>query len=484
MEAQQPHRPMEAQRHRPAARAHSLDALRGYAIMTMILSATEAFRVLPSWMYHAQLPPPDHLFTPTAYGITWVDLIFPFFLFSMGAAIPLSLGRQYDRGASRLALAWKSVLRWLKLSFFAVFIMHAFPFMLGYGQQWLRYAVPLVGFVLLCLMFLSNPFGLSRRGALAVKAVAYVAGSALVLLQPYANGLPFQFTDTDIIIIILANVSLTGSLLYLLTIHRPWHRLAVLPFVVALFMAAPTAGSWAEWIMHASPLPWLFEVPYQEYLLIIIPGTVAGEWLAEWLQARQPSAAVAENRMPLWIVALLALSVVVVNVVFLYARWLVANLIVTALLTAAILWITRKGSNPADSRWHSRLSRAGSYLLLLGLFLEAYEGGIRKDDVTMSYLLVTCGLAFFALLFFTVACDHYRLRWLSLPLELTGRNPMVAYVSSSMVVIPLLALLHLYPFVEAMATQVWSGLLKGILLTAASMAFTAWFTHRKWFWKT
>jgi predicted acyltransferase len=67
-------------------RAKSLDALRGYAIMTMILSAAEAFKVLPAWMYHAQVPPPDHVFTPTIFGITWVDLIFPFFLFSVGAA--------------------------------------------------------------------------------------------------------------------------------------------------------------------------------------------------------------------------------------------------------------------------------------------------------------------------------------------------------------------------------------------------------------
>jgi uncharacterized membrane protein YeiB len=45
-------------------RSHALDALRGYAIMTMVLSATEAFRVLPAWMYHAQVPPPEHVFTP------------------------------------------------------------------------------------------------------------------------------------------------------------------------------------------------------------------------------------------------------------------------------------------------------------------------------------------------------------------------------------------------------------------------------------
>jgi predicted acyltransferase len=37
------------------------------------------------------VPPPDHKFNPAIPGITWVDLVFPFFLFSMGVAIPLAL---------------------------------------------------------------------------------------------------------------------------------------------------------------------------------------------------------------------------------------------------------------------------------------------------------------------------------------------------------------------------------------------------------
>ncbi len=34
------------------------DALRGYAIITMVLSGTIASGVLPGWMYHAQVGPP------------------------------------------------------------------------------------------------------------------------------------------------------------------------------------------------------------------------------------------------------------------------------------------------------------------------------------------------------------------------------------------------------------------------------------------
>lgn len=560
-------------------RAHALDALRGYAIITMVLSAMEAFSVLPRWMYHAQVPPPDHVFDPIIYGITWVDIIFPFFLFSMGAAIPLSLGRQHAKGESIMKLTWKTVQRWVKLTFFAIFIIHAFPFMLGYEQEWMRYAMPIFFFILLCLMFMSNPFGLSPYKARAITWSAYLVAVGFMLLQPYAGGAPFRLTDSDCIMLILANVSLTGSIIYLLTIGHPLRRLALLPFLVALFMAAHTANSWPAQLIHTSWLPWLYLPAYQEYLLIIIPGTVAGEWIAQWLEKmkandtskglvdnyQKKNEAVLENvnllkggrgavlengngvkndekavlesenkvrtrseemkekenalALP---VALLSLALIVVNVVLLFGRHLVANLVATMVLTALTAWLLRSrcevdttgveaakqraalkdassqnaakqevynqkcSSIPASPTLHfwQRLSSAGAYLLLLGLCLESYEGGIRKDDVTLSYLFVTCGLAFYALLLLTVVCDHWHVRWLCAPLEMVGKNPMVAYVSASMVIIPVLILTHIYPYIDALSSQPLTGFLKGVLLTALCMALTAWFTHKRWFWKT
>lgn len=575
-------------------RAHALDALRGYAIITMVLSAMEAFSVLPRWMYHAQVPPPDHVFDPTIYGITWVDIIFPFFLFSMGAAIPLSLGRQHAKGESIMKLTWKTVQRWVKLTFFAIFIIHAFPFMLGYEQEWMRYAMPIFFFILLCLMFMPNPFGLSPYKARAITWSAYLVAVGFMLLQPYAGGAPFRLTDSDCIMLILANVSLTGSIIYLLTIGHPLRRLALLPFLVALFMAAHTANSWPAQLIHTSWLPWLYLPAYQEYLLIIIPGTVAGEWIAQWLEKmktndtskglvdnyQKKSEAVLDNGNPLnggreavlengngvkndekvvlenenkvrtrseemkdkenalaLPVALLSLALIVVNVVLLFGRHLVANLVATMVLTALTAWLLRSrrkagtigveaakqraaskdassqnaakqelssreassqeaakqevynqrsSSTPASPTLHfwQRLSSAGAYLLLLGLCLESYEGGIRKDDVTLSYLFVTCGLAFYALLLLTVVCDHWHVRWLCAPLEMVGKNPMVAYVSASMVIIPVLILTHIYPYIDALSSQPLTGFLKGVLLTALCMALTAWFTHKRWFWKT
>ena len=103
-------------------RVQELDVLRGIAIIGMVLSGSIAFGgILPAWMYHAQVPPPTHQFDPNRPGITWVDLVFPLFLFCMGAAIPLSLKIQLDKGLTRFSLFSVAVRRFFQLLFFALF---------------------------------------------------------------------------------------------------------------------------------------------------------------------------------------------------------------------------------------------------------------------------------------------------------------------------------------------------------------------------
>jgi predicted acyltransferase len=461
-------------------RAHALDALRGYAIMTMILSATEVFNILPRWMYHAQVPPPDHIFNPAIYGITWVDLIFPFFLFSMGAAIPLSLGRQFEKGESRLKLVWKSVVRWMKLIFFSIYIIHCFPFMLGYDNETVKYAMSFVAFLWMFVMFMRNPFHLSDLWNRVVNGASYAIAILLLLVQPYSEGKPFSLYDSDIIILILANVSLVGSVIYLCTIHRPVARLALIPLIMALFMSSKTDMSWQQWLYDFTPAAWLYKFSFLEYLLIIIPGTVAGELLTDWLR-NEKSCRQSNRHIAPW-TAVLAFSIIVTNVVCLYNRLLILNLILSLCMMIAMWLLLRKAD--ADASFWFKLCKMGCYFLLLGLVIEAFEGGIRKDDVTMSYLFVTTGLAFMGLLFFSVISDYYHVRCVSVPLEMTGKNPMVAYVASSMVVIPLLSITDVYPLIDSMSSGPWTGFLKGVLLTSLSMGVASLCTWKRWFWKT
>lgn len=72
-------------------------------------------------MYHAQVGPRSNfVFDGSVYGITWVDLVFPFFLFAMGAAFPFSIGNKYKNGISRWKIAYDCIVRGFRLTFFAV----------------------------------------------------------------------------------------------------------------------------------------------------------------------------------------------------------------------------------------------------------------------------------------------------------------------------------------------------------------------------
>ena len=61
---------------------------------------------------------------------------------------------------------------------------------------------------------------------------------------------------------------------------------------------------------------------------------------------------------------------------------------------------------------------------------------------------------------------------------------MVAYVASSMVVIPLLTLAGLWPLFEDMAQTPWWGFARGVILTALSMAVAIICSRLRWYWKT
>src|SRR5256714_13074340 len=71
------------------ARLDSLDVFRGLTITAMILVSTPG-----TW--NAVYPAPEHA---EWNGWTPTDLVFPFLLFAMGAAVPFALGRR--RGTSR-----------------------------------------------------------------------------------------------------------------------------------------------------------------------------------------------------------------------------------------------------------------------------------------------------------------------------------------------------------------------------------------------
>ena len=159
-------------------RALALDALRGFAIITMILSGQMNLTHLPACMAHAQVPP-NASFDPSIYGITWVDLVFPFFLFAMGAAFPFSLGSKLDKGENKYRLCWDSFVRALQLVFFAIFFQHMKPFVISSSMDLTSCLISLFAFGLMFLMFVNDiiPFFKKYKfGTWGVKLAAFFLG--------------------------------------------------------------------------------------------------------------------------------------------------------------------------------------------------------------------------------------------------------------------------------------------------------------------
>jgi len=99
----------------PSPRLHSLDILRGLIILTMLfVNDVAGVHGVPWWMSHA----------PTRGGyMTFVDLVFPAFLFMVGMALPFALGRRLAKGEPARKLWGHITLRTFSLVVLGLFMV-------------------------------------------------------------------------------------------------------------------------------------------------------------------------------------------------------------------------------------------------------------------------------------------------------------------------------------------------------------------------
>lgn len=481
----------------PTQRLDALDALRGFAILTMALSGLVPRGSLPAWMYHAQLPPPEHVFDPSRPGLTWVDLVFPFFLFSLGAAIPLALTRRLRAGATNGQIVQHALRRGVLLLGFAIYVQHINPWWLSSNPGAVVWGQALLGFALLFPIFTRLPRNWPGVVRAAIRVGGFAGAVILCATLRYPADAAFDPLRSDIIIVVLANVAVYGTLIWLLTRARPAARCVILLLLVAFRLGHESAG----WVHDVWNLRFLPEVvrPYAmayaqpyflQYLHIVLPGTIIGDLLRRRIQATP--AADHGPRSGVAITGVLGLVLNVLIVVGLQARWLPGTPLLALALCAIGLIVIRTVSPRHDDE--VRLFGWATVFLAIGLVLEPYEGGIRKDHSTLSYYYVTAGLATFGLLTLMAAQ-----RWLGRgPLAIlidSGQNPMIAYVGIRNLVPPVLGLLALIPPMEWLFAEtrtlsenllgpVTTGLLRAILLTLLVGLGTMLFTRLRVHWRT
>lgn len=459
----------------------SIDLLRGLAIFGMVLAAVIPWSaVFPGWMYHAQVGPPDFTFNPNNPGITWVDLVFPFFLFAMGAAFPFALHSKLNDRAYVTIL--QGVLRrGLLLVFFAITLAYLTPGNLT-AQPWVNYLTSLVTFLAYFLVFMRFEGSPLRRYCL--QAIGFLVIAGLTYYHSEVQGNTFDKSKNNIIILVLANMAVFGSLCWLLTARNFYLRIAILVGFIGVWLTRSIEGSWTSYIWNFHPkLHWFYNFSFLKYLCIVLPGSILGDLVLQYKDITNKLYEDKERRAAAWVAAV-SFIWVVFHVVTLYMRELALNLLGHFIFVGLYLLFFRNRKE-GQIGFYRVLLGWGLALASIGLCFEPLDGGIKKDPSSFSYWFLTSGLAFA----FYVVCDYltkeHTKNLTVTSLVKCGQNPMLAYCVTAFCITPLLGLMQILPFLDSLSAQSpYLGLIRTLVFMFLMLLITNIATNKKWFWRS
>jgi predicted acyltransferase len=234
---------------RRAERIVSIDLFRGLTILAMIfVNHLSPLQDIPAWMKHV---PPDQ------DGMTFVDVVFPAFLFIVGMAIPLAIGRRLERGESRLRMAWHVLMRTLSLLVIGVFMVNIRsldPDATGMSRD----AWVLLMFGSVILIWNQYPRTAGRRYLFIVLRVLGVAGliwMATIYRGHWGEAVTRMQTAWWGILGLIGWAYLASTLTYAVFHRRPAALVGMLALFIALYIGDaagrfdfPVARQVKEWV--------------------------------------------------------------------------------------------------------------------------------------------------------------------------------------------------------------------------------------------
>lgn len=483
-------------------RADAVDALRGLAILGMNLSGVIPHEgALPAWMYHAQTPPPNHIFNPNLAGLTWVDLVFPIFLLTMGISIPLSLSRLIEKGKSKVEICLFILKRGFLLATFAIFLEHFRPNVIDKEPGITKWYLGLLGLLALFCIFVRLPRYFPSWLEIFLSAFGWVMAIVLLSNLQYPDQTGFSLNRVDIILAVLTTVAVFGSIIWLFTQGNTKLRLGILAIVFAMRLSSTMPG-WVQYCWSKTPVEKLFSFDYLKYLLIVIPGTIIGDLILTWFrtknnQLHDNSEELSSLKSPdeiqsKWsvtyslIIALLILVINVILLVGLQTRQVWQTTMIVSIL-CLIGWLLIRQNNwlkYSIKNLIHKLYSWGFYWLILGLAFEPFQGGIKKDSATYSYFFMTGGMAILLLIFFIIIVDLWPQNKILDLLIYNGQNPMLGYVLMRNFLFPILMLTGLYTQIESVTNTPILGFLRGFIYTLTVAYIVTIFSRLKIFWRT
>ena len=450
----------------------TIDILRGITIFAMILCANIGyFSDLPAWMFHAQTPPPTYAFNPDVPGITWVDLVFPFFLFTMGAAFPLAMRKRLENGASRWSVTGSLFRRWLTLTIFAIVLGNAYMIGASTRPDIVKgiFNVVLWGVMFMSLVRLKD----EKKCRLVNNAGMFLLIVMAVLGVDYM-GLKLSRWSSDIIIMILANVAFFGGLLWMFTKDSIRLRWLVLLFIIAIKALSSYTPQVLDWIPSMGSIGWFFSWGYLQYLIIALAGSIVGDKLLEHSRSGE-TVSIDRYHIAAGVVALVAM---LVQLWGLFTRHILEDFIISAVLGLVFVALTFKRRNIVS--W---LGYFGFAFMLVGIIFDPIDGGITKDYCNLSYMITTTGMT--ALTGAFVLALELKWQIKGRGLSGCGQNPMLAYGVTTFVTGPILAMIGIGPWIDAISagSPFW-GVVRGLVYTLLMVAITRFFTKKKLFWRS
>lgn len=464
-------------------RVAAIDLLRALAIIGMVLSGSIFFLPeMPAYMFHAQTPPPTFVFNPDVAGITWVDLVFPFFLFSMGASMPLALRRREQKGASTGSVIGGAVHRFVWLATFAIVLGNTGMYLLGELESWAAALVTLGVWMLFFVMFIRLSKMDSGRNML-LNWGGFFALVAVTMLYKPLFGVDVDIEHNNIIILILANMALFGTLFWWFTRNNMTARIVIIAAFAMLKMASGVEGSWTANLWRQSPAEWLFQFEFLKYLCVVLCGTIVGDMIYRSMKDSNISKDSSSDNGLLSIgVALMALTTIIVLMWGLFAREVETTVYIAAVL-CLLIWFMLKGLHSEQSVLYRQIFLAAMAMLLIGLITEPMEGGIKKDHATISYFFTTSAMAAMVILSALIFEMRFNLRLKFF--EACGANPMFAYVAAGYLITPLLTLCCLIEPLDNFSRQCTSAsIMRGALFALLVVTTTYLFTRKNYYWKS
>lgn len=465
-------------------RVAAIDLLRALAIIGMVASGQMFWNTeLPAFMFHAQVPPPTFVFNPDVAGITWVDLVFPFFLFSMGASMPLALRRREQKGEGLREVTVSALHRFVWLASFAIVLGNTRMGVLSATKPWVASLVTLGVWALFFAMFVRVP-NLDRRKNAILNWCGFALLVGVTMLYKPLFGVEVSLYRSDVIILILASMALFGTLLWWATRNSTLVRVAIIGGVALLKMASSVDGSWCQWLWQQTPAVWLFRFEFLKYLCLVLSGTMAGDVIYRALKTGVTSERASDRRSG-WLTATLVVLLVAIIVVTMWGLFVreVATTVAVTLALCAVVGVVLANLRTTEQPLLKALFALGVVLFIIGLVAEPMEGGIKKDHATVSYFFVTGGLASFVLTAALALEIRFGVRLRAL--EACGANPMFAYTASGYLLTPILTLTSLSVVIDRVANMgPWWAFGRGVLFALLVIAVTYPFTRKNYFWKS